>query len=200
MRSATPEAERRPRGVPWHELPAADVLERLATNPEGLTEAQASVRLARVGPNRMARTPPTPVHTLLARQFASVVVVLLAAAGLVAYVAGDRVAAAAIGAVLLINAALGFVVELRARRAMESLLHYEARSATVVRAKGRKQVAAPAPCPVAHSGAWPVNRADRCTCRSRSIGTGCGGRRSTWPTRSSMSCTSAALPAIPRPA
>ena len=133
--------------VRWHGLPADEVLSRLSVTPTGLTAAEAADRLRRGGPNRLARTPPTPVHAILLRQVASVVVALLAAAALVAFLAGDRVEAAAIGAVLLINTALGFVVELRARRAMESLLRYQALTATVVRDGGQRQVPADAVVP-----------------------------------------------------
>ena len=46
---------------------------------------------------------------------------------------GDALEAAAIALVLVINATIGFIVELRARRAMDALLHYEAVRARVVR-------------------------------------------------------------------
>ena len=139
MRAPAPSTD-----VRWHGLPADEVLSRLSVTPTGLTAAEAADRLRRNGPNRLARTPPTPVHAILLRQVASVVVALLAAAALVAFLAGDRVEAAAIGAVLLINTALGFAVELRARRAMESLLRYQALTATVVREGEPIQVAADA--------------------------------------------------------
>ena len=46
---------------------------------------------------------------------------------------GDRLEAAAIGVVLVINTVIGFTTELRARRAMEALLELEVPRATVVR-------------------------------------------------------------------
>lgn len=59
---------------------------------------------------------------------------LLVAAALVALAMGDVVESLAIGAVLVINAALGFAIELRARRAMDALLAYESSEARVRRA------------------------------------------------------------------
>jgi Ca2+-transporting ATPase len=61
------------------------------------------------------------------------VALLLCAAATVALATGDHADAAAIGAVLIINTTLGFVTELRARRAMESLVRLQARQADVVR-------------------------------------------------------------------
>ena len=60
-------------------------------------------------------------------------VLLLIAAAAVSLVLGDRIEAAAIGVVILLNAALGFVIELRARRAMESLLQLQAARASTLR-------------------------------------------------------------------
>ncbi|NIR38330.1 MAG: hypothetical protein GWO22_20870, partial [Actinobacteria bacterium] len=48
-------------------------------------------------------------------------------------VIGELVESAAIAAVLALNAAIGFIVELRARRAMDALLAYEAPEARVRR-------------------------------------------------------------------
>jgi len=77
----------------------------------------------------------------------SVVVVLLGAAGLVALAMGDRIEAAAIGVVLLLNTLIGFVTELRARRAMDALLQFEVPSASVVRAGRAHVVRSPALVP-----------------------------------------------------
>ncbi|MPZ21710.1 MAG: hypothetical protein GEV06_28040, partial [Luteitalea sp.] len=105
----------------------------------GLSEQEAARRLARVGPNQL--TPPRPASplTIFLDQLRSIVVLLLIAAVVISLLLGDRLEAAAIGVVLVINTALGFVTELRARRAMEALLQWEVARATVVRA-GRPQV------------------------------------------------------------
>jgi Ca2+-transporting ATPase len=73
-------------------------------------------------------------------QFASLVVLLLLAAAIVSALLGDLLEAAAIGAVLAINTIMGFVLELRARRAMDALLHYEVPVAKVVRGGRVEQI------------------------------------------------------------
>lgn len=123
----------------WHSRPVVEVLADLETTPAGLSHAEAALRRQRYGENRLV--PPRPVSALkiLRDQLTSVVMLLLAAAGVVSLLLGDRLEAAAVGAVLAINALIGFVTELRARRAMEGLLQYQAPRASVLR-EGRLQV------------------------------------------------------------
>ncbi len=116
-----------------HASPAADVLAELRTTRDGLSSAEAASRLAQFGPNQLKPAKPVSVLTLLLHQFTSVVVWLLLAATVIAFFLGDRMEAAAIAAVLVINTAIGFITEFKARRAMEALLKLEAAKATVVR-------------------------------------------------------------------
>jgi Ca2+-transporting ATPase len=104
---------------PYHARSSDDALRELESRPEGLTGPEAAERLARVGPNELRVIRPASAWSILVAQLKSVVVLLLAAACGVALAFGDLVDAAAIGAVLVINTLLGFVTELRARRAME---------------------------------------------------------------------------------
>ncbi|HEX7242700.1 MAG TPA: HAD-IC family P-type ATPase [Longimicrobiaceae bacterium] len=131
-----------PDALPWHALPAADVLARLETDGGGLDDREAAARLARHGPNRLRAIPPTPAWKVLLAQLRSVVVLLLAGAAAVALLTGDPLDAAAIAAVLLLNTTLGFVMELRARRSMEALGGLEVPRATVVRGGAVREVPA----------------------------------------------------------
>jgi Ca2+-transporting ATPase len=73
------------------------------------------------GPNLLSRRRQAVASHILAHQFASPVVVLLAIAAAVSLAYGEVVEALAIGAVLVVNAAIGFVTEIRAVRSMEAL-------------------------------------------------------------------------------
>lgn len=117
----------------WHAAPLARLLERLGASRDGLGEADARERLARYGPNALRLAQPVSVARILFNQFRSVVVLLLVVAMAVAWLLGDPVEAIAILGVLVINAAIGFVTELRARTAMAALLALEVPRATVVR-------------------------------------------------------------------
>jgi Ca2+-transporting ATPase len=111
--------------VSWHTLTPEQTLALLESRASGLTSAEAARRLEKFGPNRLERIRPVPAWRVLLDQFASLVVLLLAVAALVALLLGDTLEAVAIASVLAINTSLGFVVELRARRAMDALLRYE---------------------------------------------------------------------------
>ncbi|MFN0123022.1 MAG: cation-translocating P-type ATPase [Blastocatellia bacterium] len=87
----------------------------------GLREAEARARLSRAGPNALQTIRPRPAWRLWLDQFASLIVVLLAVAALIAWLTGDRTEALAILIVLLLNALIGFVVEWQAGRALDAL-------------------------------------------------------------------------------
>jgi Ca2+-transporting ATPase len=126
--------------VPWHALRADEVLSRLATAETGLSDAEAEQRLRRHGANALRPVRPPPAWRVLLDQFRSVVVLLLLGAALLAAALGDPLEVAAIVAVLLINASLGFATELRARVAMAALLRLEVPRATVVRGATAREV------------------------------------------------------------
>jgi Ca2+-transporting ATPase len=117
----------------WHSCAVEDVLQRLDSTAEGLTSSDAEARLGQYGLNRLAPPARSSALRVLLAQFKSLVVLLLLAAGTVAWMLGDLLEASAIGAVLAINTLIGFAVELRARRAMEALLSYEVPEARVLR-------------------------------------------------------------------
>lgn len=105
----------------WHTLDVDAVLAEVAVTRDGLTADEARKRLERYGPNRLEVTPPASAWSILVAQFRSVVVLLLVAAAALSIAFGDIADAVAVAAVLVINAALGFVTEFRARRAMDAL-------------------------------------------------------------------------------
>ena len=117
----------------WHALGSDEVVARLATDLSGLSSEEAERRLERRGANRLEIAPPTPAWRILVAQFRSLVVLLLALAALAAWLVGERVDSLVIVAVLAANAMLGFVSELRARRAIEALRELEVPVARVVR-------------------------------------------------------------------
>ena len=117
----------------WHAAPASDALAAVKATTDGLTAADAAARLATVGPNEPPSAPPTSAWRVLVAQFQSVVVLLLVAACVVAALTSEIADAIAVGAVLVLNVALGFAVEIRANRAVEALGRLQPRRATVVR-------------------------------------------------------------------
>jgi Ca2+-transporting ATPase len=116
-----------------HAAAPQEVLEALQATADGLTDAEAARRRERYGLNRLAPAAPASAWRVLFSQLESVIVYLLAAAIAISLAFGDRLEAAAIAVVLAINTLLGFVTELRARRAMEALLDLDVPRAAVIR-------------------------------------------------------------------
>lgn len=130
------------KAIAWHALSVEEALAHLTSGREGLAPAEAARRLRQHGPNLLELVDPVPAWRLLLAQVRSVVVLLLFAAMVVALAFGEAPEAIAIGVVLLLNTMLGFVTELRARRAMEALLELEVPEATVVRGGDVQQIEA----------------------------------------------------------
>ena len=120
-------------GAAWHALSIDAALAMARSTRAGLSEQEARARLQQYGPNRLAPATPASALGILRDQLTGVVVVLLLAAALVSLALGDRLEAAAIGIVLVINTVIGFTTEWRARRAMEALLELDVPRATVIR-------------------------------------------------------------------
>ena len=117
----------------YYAWPGDEVLTALQTTRSGLTESEAIRRLDQYGLNRLDPAPPVSALRILRDQLSGIVVLLLIAAGVVSLLLGDRIEAAAIAAVLVINTLIGFSTELRARRAMEALLQLDSSHASVIR-------------------------------------------------------------------
>jgi Ca2+-transporting ATPase len=118
----------------WHARPAAEVGAALYTDPaRGLAAAEAARRLARDGPNALAESAGPTWLALVAAQFRSVVIWVLIGAAAVSIALGDRLDGAAILAIVVLNAAIGFLQEFRAERALAALARLTAPQARVVR-------------------------------------------------------------------
>jgi Ca2+-transporting ATPase len=118
----------------WHVFDLADVVRRLEADPDrGLSAAEADRRLGVHGPNLLDEPPPEPLWRKALGQFKEVMTwILLVAAGIAAAL-GDWADAAAILAIVLVNAVIGFFQEERALRALAALARLAHPLAKVVR-------------------------------------------------------------------
>ena len=124
----------------WHALEAEEILEQLATPADtGLTTEEASQRLEQYGPNQLREAPPVTFWQMLWQQFNNFVVILLVVACIISAVLGEYVEAAAILAIVVLNATLGVIQERRAEQALAALRKLAAPDAQVIR-NGSRQV------------------------------------------------------------
>src|SRR5690349_6024180 len=99
--------------------PAA-VGQSLRVDPtHGLSSAEAVERQKHFGANALQAIRPRSAWRILLRQFASLIVALLAIAAFIAWVTGDTIEALAIAVVLVINALVGFGTEWKAELALD---------------------------------------------------------------------------------
>lgn len=99
----------------------------------GLSSEKAARLLQQYGYNRLSLQHAERWWHVLARQFSDVLVLLLLAAALFSFFAGEEVDAIVIGFVILLNAIIGFTQELKAERAMEALENMLEEHARVIR-------------------------------------------------------------------
>lgn len=88
---------------------------------EGLTNAQVVRRRDVVGPNQLRSAQRHSAWQILLNQFKSLIVALLLVAAALSFTFGKTVEGFAVAVVIVINAAIGFITELRAVRSMEAL-------------------------------------------------------------------------------
>ena len=118
----------------WHSLPIDEVVGRLATDArQGLPAGEAARRLAEHGPNRLEEPAAVAWWRLLLAQFRELLIWILIVAAIIAGAVGDWADTAAIVAIVLVNAVIGFLQEDRAQRALTALRAMSAPLARVVR-------------------------------------------------------------------
>ena len=128
----------------WHALRAQEVLQRLATfSDKGLTAEEAARRLEQFGPNALTEAPPPTFWKMLWDQFNNFVVIMLVIAALISGVLGEWIDAAAIMAIVVLNAALGVIQERRAEQALAALRKLAAPEAHVIRDGSRQVIPSP---------------------------------------------------------
>src|SRR3954451_845573 len=104
--------------APWHAAAPSAVLSRLDTQEEGLSTEEALSRAARYGANTLPVAEGPSPAALLLRQIRSPLLYALLASAAVAFAFGEAEDGAVVLAVVVLNALIGFVQELRAGRAI----------------------------------------------------------------------------------
>ena len=106
----------------WHTLTAADVLAALSTQSDtGLSEGEVTRRRSQYGPNELVEKSGVSPWRLLWEQFTNNMVLILIAAAVVSGFLGKVTETAAITAIVVLFALLGFFQEYRAEQAMAAL-------------------------------------------------------------------------------
>jgi Mg2+-importing ATPase len=119
-RAASSEAPQETTAAEWS-LPPEQLVAALGADANGLTIAEAALRLKRDGPNALAVTKKQGAPRLFANQFKSPLVVILIVASIVSLIANEWIDAAVVLAVVFGSTILGFIQEYVASNAIEKL-------------------------------------------------------------------------------
>ncbi|MGI6158528.1 MAG: calcium-translocating P-type ATPase, SERCA-type [Limnochordia bacterium] len=127
----------------WYTASTAKLLKELRVNPSlGLSNQEAKSRLERMGPNVLVTAPPISPWRIFLSQFQDFMVLVLLGTVVISVLLGEYLDAAAIFAILFLNAVLGFVQEYRAERSIEMLGRLAAEHCRVVRDGHKTLIAA----------------------------------------------------------
>jgi P-type Ca2+ transporter type 2C len=129
-------------GVPWHALDRKQVLERLGSTEQGVDDLEAVRRIRRFGPNAYNGVEPRSRLEILLAQVNNLPTTLLLGSSIVSSGLGDFADAAAIDAVVALNAAIGYRIEKKNDELIASWRKLEAGGARVVRAGAVRTIAA----------------------------------------------------------
>ncbi|MEP0332910.1 MAG: cation-transporting P-type ATPase [Anderseniella sp.] len=124
----------------WHEISTDAVVDRLNTSSDGLTETEAAERLEIHGFNRLpeARTRSSFHRFIL--HFHNILIYVLLGSAVITMLLGHVIDTIAILAVVLANAAIGYVQEGKAEKAMAAIRQMLALRASVLRDTRRTSV------------------------------------------------------------
>jgi len=117
----------------WHALKTEEILKHFEVQENGLTSGEAKRRLEHYGANQLKEAARPSFWQTLWEQLNNFVVILLIIASLISALLGDYVEAAAIMAIVVLNAVLGIVQERRAEEALAALKKLAAPEAHVMR-------------------------------------------------------------------
>ena len=122
-----------PKSEVWHSQSAEDVLLKLRSAATGLSATDAAQRLAANGPNELKEGKRISPLQIFLRQFKSLIIWILIAAGVISGVLGEVVDCIAIFAIVVLNAVIGFYQEFNAEKSIAALKKMTAPQAKVRR-------------------------------------------------------------------
>ena len=117
----------------WHAMQTEELMEALEASEKGLSEEEANRRLQEFGPNELVERKRTTPLQIFVGQFKDIFVIMLLVAIGISIVVGEIVDASTIGAIVVLNAVVGFVQEYRSERAMEAMKKLTAPKARLLR-------------------------------------------------------------------
>ncbi len=117
----------------WHLIPLSEIAQLLDTKPSGLDSLIASERLSEYGKNEIEDKKKKTILQMVMHQLTDLMILILIAVAIISVFLRDLTDTLIILAIIIINATLGFIQELRSEKTMEALKNMVSTNARVVR-------------------------------------------------------------------
>ncbi len=117
----------------WHLAAIDNILEEIQSSRQGLSTLEAKKRLQEQGPNEITAAKKRTPFVLFLQQFKDFMILVLIGAAAISGLLGNITDTLVIGAIVILNAMVGFVQEYRAEKAMEALKKMAVANASVIR-------------------------------------------------------------------
>lgn len=117
----------------WHQKSADNIYEELKASPQGLFSEEAQKRLEQYGSNELTEKKKKTPFMMFLDQFKDFMILVLIAAAIISGFIGEVTDTIAIIIIVVLNAAIGFIQEYRAEKAIAALKKIAAAYATVIR-------------------------------------------------------------------
>ncbi|MHB8121409.1 MAG: cation-translocating P-type ATPase [Desulfuromonadaceae bacterium] len=124
----------------WYRLETGAVLEQLESSEEGLSKQEASRRLEKYGPNKLAEGEEISRLKILLHQFTSPLIYILLIAAAVTLLLGEYIDSGVILTVVLLNAIIGYLQEFKAEENVRALKQLLVAKARVIRDGREKEI------------------------------------------------------------
>ncbi|MGW8161905.1 MAG: cation-translocating P-type ATPase, partial [Desulfobulbales bacterium] len=105
----------------WETLEVQETLALLTSSEAGLSSEEARKRLAQIGPNILAAEEKIKIFAILLHQFKSPLIYVLLAAAAATFFLREYIDMGVILAVVILNAVIGFIQEVKAEQGVRSL-------------------------------------------------------------------------------
>ena len=116
-----------------YRLSPAEFQQQFATSGQGLSDAEADLRLQRFGPNRLREERKRSLLEMLYEQYRNPMIVLLLAAALISGAIGELKDTLVILVIVILNSLIGLIQDYRAEKALTALKQLSAPYANVRR-------------------------------------------------------------------
>ena len=117
----------------WHLLSITEIAELLKSTPSGISNSIALKRLSEYGKNEIEDKRKKTILQMVLHQLTDFMILVLIVVAIVSGILGDLTDTIIILAIIVINAAVGFIQEYRSEKAMEALKNMAPSFARVVR-------------------------------------------------------------------